>query len=459
MTTVTPVGKRAQALRNSDAVMEEAACDTEIVGADLDVIVIGAGAAGLAALADLLRAGKSVVCLEARDRIGGRIFTLHDPLCAVPVELGAEFIHGRPPEIWNIVREHRLRAYDCHENTLHIADGKVEQRSNAWLMVDDVLDQMKRRAAAGSDETFEQFLAGAEQPDEAKGWARNFVEGFNAAHADTISIMALAKESEAADEIDGDRAFRILDGYDAVANALACGTNAIRLNSIVEGVGWNHGSVSVHVRSAITGELNVVRARQAVITVPLGILQTRGVRFDPEPAATLRAARQLCFGQVLRVVLRFREPVWAENKELAEAGFMLSRAPVFPTFWSSLPMRVPVITAWSSGPKADALAPYDRADVIAHALQQLANISSVPEHRLKAELEQAYFHDWATDPFARGAYSYVPAGAADAREQLAEPVEHTLFFAGEAAEFSGHAATVHGAIRSGRRAAEQVLGG
>jgi monoamine oxidase len=429
-----------------------------VVGADLDVIVIGAGAAGLAALAELERAGKRVICFEARDRIGGRIFTLHDPLCAIPIELGAEFVHGRPPEIWDLVRDRRLALYDCIEKTLHIANGKIEQQHDAWVLVGEILDKMKHRAADGADESFDEFLASLDEPAEAKEWARGFIEGFNAAHAKRVSIKALAAESEASDEIDGDRTFRIMNGYDAVAGALlGGGTAAVRLNSIVEGIGWSPGSISAHVRSAISDEVTTFRAKHAVITVGLGTLQTGALRFDPQPTQNLQAARQLCLGQVVRIVMRFRKPVWTENAEFAEAGFLLSKAPVFPTWWSTLPVRVPVLTAWSAGPKADALAALDRADVIARALTHLAQITGISEYRLKAELEQAYMHDWATDPFSRGAYSYVPKGASDARRRLAAPVENTLFFAGEAAEFEGHAATVHGAIISGRRAAKQVL--
>lgn len=459
VTIVTPVGNTAHAWRKSVEVTVEGACDTGFVSADLDVIVIGAGAAGLAALAELQKAGQRAVCLEARDRIGGRIYTVHDPLSAIPIELGAEFIHGRPPEIWNLVRDHHMTAYDCAENSLHIANGKVEDRSNAWLLVNDILDAMKRRASSGPDQTFDDFLESLEEPAEAKRWARGFVEGFNAAHAKSISIQALAVESEAADEIDGDRAFRLMNGYDSVLRALCPGIENIRLNALVEGIGWSHGSATAHVRCALTGELTTYRAKRVIITVPLGVLQTGALRFDPEPTAALRAAKQLCFGQVVRVVLRFREAIWTENDDLAEAGFLLSDGAVFPTWWSTLPVRVPILTGWSAGPKGDALAAHDRPEIIARALHQLAQITGLAEYRLKAELEQAHFHDWATDPLARGAYSYVPAGANGARERLAQPVENTLFFAGEAAEYEGHAATVHGAIRSGRRAAEQVLAG
>jgi monoamine oxidase len=305
--------------------------------------------------------------------------------------------------------------------------------------------------------TFDEFLSGTPQPQDVRDWARSFVQGFNAARADVISIKALAQESDAADAIDGDRSFRILNGYDSVPLALCRQAQDIRLNTVVESIGWSKGSVSAHVRSAFTGELTALRAKRAIVTVPLGVLQTGTIRFDPEPVDNLAAARQLCFGQVVRLVLRFRERIWDSKKEFADAGFLLSDAPVFPTWWSTLPVRAPVIVGWSAGPKADALAACDRDEVLEKALDQLAKITHVPAHELQESLDQVYYHDWATDPFARGAYSYVPAGSADARQRLARPAEDTLFFAGEAANTEGHAATVHGAIASGRTAAQHIL--
>ena len=98
---------------------------------DFDVVIVGAGVAGLAALAELDRAGLRVLCVEARDRIGGRIFTVHDALAPIRVELGAEFIHGRPPEIWDIVRSGPLAVYDCADAAVHIRNGEVQRHEDA----------------------------------------------------------------------------------------------------------------------------------------------------------------------------------------------------------------------------------------------------------------------------------------------------------------------------------------
>ncbi len=134
---------------------------------------------------------------------------------------------------------------------------------------------------------------------------------------------------------------------------------------------------------------------------------------------------------------------------------MFSDEPVFPTWWTALPVRAPVLTGWTAGSRADQLLDLPEPEILRHALASLTNIMGGSTGRI----ESVYFHDWHQDPYARGAYSYVPAGAVDARRALAEPVADTLYFAGEATDTDGHSATVHGAIETGRRAARQILAG
>src|SRR5689334_13525743 len=148
---------------------------------DFDVIVVGAGVAGLAALAELDRAGNRVLCLEARDRIGGRILTVRDPLAPLPVELGAEFIHGRPPEIWQIIRSAPLAAYDCSDSSVRIRDGKIQRQPDPWASIDSVMKKMQKEAGHGREESFFSFLARSRYPPAVKELAASFVEGFNAA--------------------------------------------------------------------------------------------------------------------------------------------------------------------------------------------------------------------------------------------------------------------------------------
>ena len=115
----------------------------------LEVLIIGAGVAGLAALQKLSEADVNVLCVEARNRIGGRILTVYDPFSPLPIELGPEFIHGRPSETWEIVRDANLLVYDCDENAVHMNAGQVENAADAWEQVDEITEDMKRVAQRG----------------------------------------------------------------------------------------------------------------------------------------------------------------------------------------------------------------------------------------------------------------------------------------------------------------------
>jgi monoamine oxidase len=429
-----------------------------------DVLIIGAGAAGLAALRELDRAGLRVRCLEAQERIGGRIFTVHDPLAPAPVELGAEFVHGRPPEIWNIAARAGLQVVERGWNALQMNDGKLVQGEEMGDAIGQAMSAVEDAAAEGRDENFASFIERAEFSAAVKRRATRYVEGFNAADAATVGIASLAEDARAADEIEGDRSFFILNGYDSVPLALLDGIegldNKLQLNAVVERIEWKPGEVAVHLRSALDGRREVLRARRVIVTIPLGVLHAMpdeygAIRFDPEPAEHLAAARSLAFGQVCRVTLRLHASFWERRPELSRAGFIFSELPVFPTWWRPYPVHTPLITGWSAGPAAGPLIGQPKTAVIGRAMESLEKISGISPLPVLA----AHFHDWHADPFFRGAYSYVPAGKLAARKLLAEPVADTLYFAGEATDLEGHSATVHGAIATGIRAARHVIAG
>jgi monoamine oxidase len=431
-------------------------------GDAFDVLVVGAGVSGLAVLGELDRAGLHVVCVEARDRIGGRIFSVRDSFCPLPVELGAEFVHGRSPVLWSLLTDARAAIYEASDDFIHVRAGKRDTDDQVASGMWRLMDEVKAQGPGGPDQTFAEFCRQSTYPAEVKQRAESYVEGFNAARSEVIGVASLAKDARAADQIEGDRSFRVLGGYDSVPRHLLNGVaefdRKLRLNSVVKSVDWQRGSVVTTVRSSTTGSVDVYRSRSVVITVPLGVLhaeanQQGAIEFRPKPQQTLDAARRLAFGQVFRVVLRFDQPFWEQNPDLMDAGFILSDERFFPTWWTPLPVRAPFITGWSASRHADGLLGNDKSQIVEKALASLAHITRLQPSRL----EQAYFQDWHADPFARGAYSYVPAGALPAREVLATPVEDTLYFTGEATDLGGHSATVHGALGAGQRTAGQVL--
>ncbi len=427
---------------------------------DCDVVIIGAGVAGLAAARELARAGLDVTCVEARSRIGGRVFTIHDRLSPFPIELGAEFIHGRPHQIWDIINADSLSAYERSGHALHFQDGRILEDQEVSEIGEGVLSRLSRWAKR-KDESFDEFLRRSDQPNQIKNWARGYVEGFNAARAERISVASLKQDAEAADAIEGDRSFGLTRGYDSLAQvmvrAIPAHQSVIRLNTLVDRVEWSRGWAVVCGRSTLDHQPFTLRCKYLVVTASLGVLQsvaagTGVIRFEPEPKRVLQAARKLEFGDVYRLTFRFRNAFWAEDERFETIGFLLSNEKVFPTWWTTHPMISPLLTAWTAGSAADSLLGLEKTDVARKALDTLARILD----RTLPRPEAVYFHDWHTDPLFRGAYSYTPVNGLAARKALCQPVEETLFFAGEATDTDGHASTVHGAIQSGIRAAQQI---
>ena len=423
---------------------------------DCEIAVIGAGVAGLTAAGALARAGRNVRCLEASGRVGGRILTIHDPLSPLPVEMGAEFIHGLPPETWSIVAEAGLSTYEHSSHALHIDGGRVLDEKAVGERAEKVLEDLAK-SHRRKDESFEDFLARCHARPDIKNWARIHVEGFNAARKERISAMQLKEDSDAAHEIEGDRAFRILNGYDALPLHLLKGipnhAEVMQLHSAVESIRWKRGEVTIRYRSGFDADIQELRCKRAIVTVPLGVLQAGAIGFDPQPGDILEAARTMEFGQVYRVTFRFRERFWEKDDQFKSAGFFISQVKPFFTWWTTLPAIAPMLTGWCAGPAADALAGADRARVFGEALTCLGKILNRPIPRPCA----AWFEDWRENPLFGGAYSYVPAGGMPARDALTRPVEDTLYFAGEATNHAGHGGTVHGAIGSASRAVAQIL--
>lgn len=439
------------------------------------VLIVGAGAAGLAAGRQLAEAGKRVCILEARDRIGGRIFTVQQSAAngpqTIPVELGAEFVHGLPASTWNLVREAKLDTYEL-DGAQWFFDGHKLQRSGDGRGGFEVLRHMSQwlaRQPEGADATFAQYLRIANLDAEHAQQAANYVEGFNAADRQLVSVAALVRQQRAEDAIQGDRIFHIRAGYSALLQFLADRFRAaggkILLNSPVDTIRWAAGEVAM----SIGGRRgHILRADQAIITLPLGVLRAGTVKFDPVPSDIEVQAHRLEMGTALRISCLFAEPFWrdpadGEHDPLPNLSFLFARGERLPTWWTSTPDPVPLITAWVAGPRALALSQeIGRAGGLQGladaALEQLSRMFAIPLVRLREKSISWHAHDWQTDPYSLGAYSYVPAGALDASGLMSIPVANTLFFAGEHTDVQGHWGTVHAALNSGLRAAGQLLG-
>ena len=431
---------------------------------DADVLIIGAGMAGLTAARALAERGQHVVVLDARDHVGGRIMTRtvegHQT-----VELGAEFLHGRAPELWSLLDEAGLTTTE--------RDGAMLRESSPGELEDETGEDDDPFAAlkqlediTGSDAPFADWLAHSSLEDWQRAALTSYVEGFNAADARRIGIHALGAQQKAEDAIQGDRAWHLRGGYAQLPAYLASQAQQlgsdIRLNCEVLAVRWRPGHVELE-----TNSCGFLVAPRCIVTLPLGVLHRvndeGGVRFAPEPAA-IAHARRLDMGHATRFTMVFREAWWLHSKAcapgaLARMSFLFTQAGTPSVWWTTLPEpeHFPSITGWAGGPRAAALEGKSAAELGRSACTALARAFSVDEDSVRAALLSTHTHDWASDPLACGAYSYVPAGALDAPAAMAQPQSGTLFFAGEHTDMTAHWGTVHAALRSGLRAAEQVL--
>jgi monoamine oxidase len=442
----------------------------------VDCLVLGAGVAGLAAARVLVDAGRRVRVLEARDRIGGRVHTRHVPGFAFPLELGAEFVHGAPPELMQIADAAGLVVAEASEEHVGLeADGRVRGRAAFSGPTGNLLDGLAAALRAPDRSVADYLTARAAATGagaEALARARGYVESFHAAPADDASVHAVARAEAAAS---GDEpALRFVGGYDAVPRWLLDGAGPapdVRPGAVVERVTWAAGRVTVHARGAAGPERHGARA--CVVALPLGVLAAPpgaagAVAFAPPVRALDDAVAGIAMGHAGRVVLRFRRPFWWDAGAAAALDGVDPTTLAFihagddaplPVWWTQRALRAPLVTGWAGGPSAARWAARDPAGRGPEALRSLGRVLGVADGVLAREFVAAYEHDWSGDPYARGAYSYARVGGDGAGERLAEPAGGPLYFAGEHTAAGGHHATVHGAIASGRRAAERLLAG
>jgi monoamine oxidase len=427
-----------------------------------DVLVLGAGIAGLAAADRLAAAGRRVLVLEARDRVGGRIHTIDDPGLQHPIELGPEFVHGSPAELLELIRTAGLHVDDVPQRHQPGARDGSALVSSLHTALARLLDQ----SGAGPDqpvsELLDEWRAAARPPAEIQ-MVTQYLEGFHAADLKRMGSRSLA-ENEEAEEQEGEGLSRVREGYGALVQWLAEQLDPahveIRLETPVRSVRWRPGEVRVSVSPNGTGVSELVAAR-AVVALPLSALKRAAgepgaVPIEPTPPGWRESLAALHMGAAHHVTLGFDGRWWARDGEEGPS-FVHGAGEAFPVWWTMLPSYAPLLTGWIGGPRAAALAGRGDETLLRLALESLGSVFGRDVAELRSRLRLAYSHDWMADPFAGGAYSYGGIGAIEARAALVRPVADTLYLAGEAVAQQGRNATVHGALRSGRAAAEALI--
>lgn len=427
----------------------------------VDTIVVGAGVSGLAAARLLTRAGRRVIVLEARERIGGRTHT--DRSGGHVTDRGASWIHGIDdspvaeaarafgmPMVEFTVGGYQpagrpLTYFD--ENGGRLSAEAVEQyaadiRALNAALVDVIADSAPDATYA---DVVERALAQQDWDDERKARVREYNDR-RAQEQYGVAMMGLGAHGLDDDTVNGDEVV-FPRGYDELARNFADGVD-VRLSHVVSAVRWSSEGVTIDT------DRGSFSADNAIVTVPVGVLQSGDLSIEPElPEVHRRALGLLRMNAFEKVVLRFPERFWDAGvygiRQLGAEGEWWHS-------WYDLG-RIhdePALLTFAAGPAAVATREWSDEEIVASTVAQLRRLfgNDIPEP------ESAVVTRWQDDPFARGSYAYMlPGSVGPDHDQLAVPVGGVLHLAGEAT-WGDDPATVPGAMLSGHRAAENVLG-
>ncbi|HTK20804.1 MAG TPA: NAD(P)/FAD-dependent oxidoreductase [Mucilaginibacter sp.] len=422
-----------------------------------DVIIIGAGAAGLMAAYKLSKAGKQVMVLEARDRVGGRMHTLNDDL---HIELGAEFIHGDLPVTLQLLKEAGIEVISASGEMWHSRDGKFsknEEQFEHWSLLMGKLNQLDKDISIGD---FLQQEFGDEKYTTLKAWVTRFVSGYDTADPFKASAFALRREWQSEDD---DEQHRVKGGYGVMINYLVNASKEndaqFYLNTIAKHIHWTHGQVEV-----ITSDNESFKARQLIIALPLGVLKAdeseqASITISPSVGMCKEAIDQIGFGAVVKVLLQFKTAFWEDQSitgtDLRDMGFILSGEAI-PTWWTQHPSSSTLLTGWLGGPPAERKKNMSNDELLEEGLQSISRIFNIDIDKLKSDLVASHVVNWTTDPFTLGSYAYDMVESAAARKVLNTPIDHTIYFAGEYLYDGPAMGTVEAALTSGLETAGKI---
>ncbi|MCS7001347.1 MAG: FAD-dependent oxidoreductase [Dehalococcoidia bacterium] len=422
-----------------------------------DVIVVGAGVAGLAAARAVQNAGRSVVVVEARpDRVGGRIWTDRS-LDGAPIELGALWIHGnRNNPIYDLARQWRLplRAMDYDAHTVYAPpNGELDEAEQDRIarLFDEVIWEARaqRSSLPGGDRSLQAAVDDVIRRRALSPWDRRALRYAIATeiehdYAADIADLSLRHWNQD-DAIEGDD-YLLPNGFDAITNRLAEGL------TIALGEPARLIDVSDTVARVVTPNATYT-GRAVICSAPLGVMKSRQIAFSPDlPPRLQRSIDRLGVGLLNTVVVRFPRVFWNADHHLF--GVVTAQPGAWNEFVDlSRLLDAPILCGFNAGAYARRLEWRSDREIVDEMMAVLRSVFGphVPNPtgwRVSR---------WGADPFAMGSYSHLPVGATgDDYDTLTEPIHERLFLAGEAT-FRRQPGTAQGAYLSGERAARQAM--
>ena len=429
-----------------------------------DILIIGAGSAGLMAARTLAESGKKVIVLEARNRCGGRIHTIKNESFFKHAELGAEFVHGDLPITLGLLKEGKIPYTNVNGEMWNYRDGHFNKDMEHLPEWDELISIIENLTEDTSIDALLKKEFHGPQHRHFKKSVLKFVSGYDTANPHKASVFALLNEWKSEDN---SAQHRIKGGYGVMIKYLEqkieSAGSPIYLNSPVCEIQWHPGKVKVTITDGA-----VYEAEQVLIAVPLGVLQAGAneqgaIIFNPPIIEHHKAAHAMGFGAVIKILLEFDAPFWHDDAvtnlvgtSLKDMIFLLSDEAV-PTWWTQFPDDSPVFTGWLGGPGAAERKDATEDTLLAEALQSLAVIFNRDVAALKDKLVACHVVNWTREPFTHGSYAYDTIEAPASRRLLNQPVEQTIFFAGEYLYDGPAMGTVEAALTSGLNTANQMI--
>lgn len=421
-----------------------------------DVIIIGGGAAGLIAAKLLSEAGKKILLLEAKHRLGGRIHSIEN--FSFPVEGGAEFIHGNLKTTFDLLKEAGLKKEKVKGNFCRITNGKWNTEEEPVPHWDLLIQKLKE---CEEDMTIDRFLKNffnAEKYDTLTKQFRKYIEGYDAADPKYANVFAIRKEMEREDEAQ----YRPVPAYSALIDFLqeSClkYNVVIKTSEPVKRIVCN-GNIAVHTNS------EKYICKKVIIAVPLGVLQCKKnnksfIEFPSSVKKYITAAKQIGNGGVIKFLLEFDEAFWLDKKFLKERkvsapSYIFSNAAI-PTWWTQYPHTKPLLTGWIAGPSSIKMKNYSEKKLKDLLITSLSSIFLMSFKELESHLKKIEIINWIKEPHILGGYSYSTLPTEKARDILLTPFGNKFYFAGEYLT-KNSTSTVDDALQSGRLAAEKII--